>query len=89
MTKNETLTEDMLEQLQQAASQPETITPERLEQWADNPQAIEAFEAYTEDETYGAGAAYNIGICKMNLGDYAGAIEAFNTCEAKGKDAYD
>ena len=46
--------------------------------------AIEDFEAYTEDETYGAGAAYNIGICKMNLGDYAGAIEAFNTCEDKG-----
>ena len=47
-------------------------------------EAIEAFEAYAEDETYGAGAAYNTGICKMNLGDYAGAIEAFNTCEEKG-----
>ena len=47
-------------------------------------EAIEAFEAYAEDETYGAGAAYNIGICKMNLGDYAGAIEAFNSCEEKG-----
>ena len=47
-------------------------------------EAIEAFEAYAEDETYGAGAAYNIGICKMNLGDYAGSIEAFNTCEEKG-----
>ena len=47
-------------------------------------EAIEAFEAYAEDETYGAGAAYNIGICKMNLGDYAGAIEAFTTCEEKG-----
>jgi tetratricopeptide (TPR) repeat protein len=47
-------------------------------------EAIEAFEAYADDETYGAGAAYNIGICKMNLGDYAGAIEAFNTCQAKG-----
>ena len=47
-------------------------------------EAIEAFEAYAEDETYGAGAAYNIGICRMNLGDYAGAIEAFNTCEEKG-----
>ena len=47
-------------------------------------EAIEAFEAYAEDETYGAGAAYNIGICKMNLGDYAGAIEEFNGCEEKG-----
>ncbi len=47
-------------------------------------EAIEAFEAYAEDETYAAGAAYNIGICRMNLGDYAGAIEAFNTCEEKG-----
>ena len=47
-------------------------------------EAIEGFEAYAEDETYGAGAAYNIGICKMNLGDYAGAIEAFTTCEKKG-----
>ena len=47
-------------------------------------EAIEAFEAYADDETYGAGAAYNTGICKMNLGDYAGAIEAFNTCEEKG-----
>jgi len=47
-------------------------------------EAIEAFEAYAEDETYAAGAAYNIGICKMNLNDYTGAIEAFNTCEEKG-----
>lgn len=47
-------------------------------------EAIEAFEAYAEDETYGAGAAYNIGVCKMNSGDYAGALEAFNTCEEKG-----
>ena len=47
-------------------------------------EAIEAFEAYAEDETYAAGAAYNIGICRMNLGDYAGAIEAFNSCEEKG-----
>ncbi len=47
-------------------------------------EAIEAFEAYAEDETYAAGAAYNTGICKMNLGDYAGAIEAFATCEEKG-----
>ncbi len=47
-------------------------------------EAIEAFEAYAEDETYGAGAAYNIGVCRMNSGDYAGAIEAFDTCEEKG-----
>ena len=47
-------------------------------------EAIEGFEAYADDETYGAGAAYNIGICKMNLGDYAGAIEAFTKCEEKG-----
>ena len=46
-------------------------------------EAIEAFEAYAEDETYAAGAQYNIGICKMNMGDYAGAIEAFTACEAK------
>ncbi len=46
-------------------------------------EAVEAFEAYAEDETYAAGAAYNIGICRMNLGDYAGAIEAFTACEAK------
>ncbi len=46
-------------------------------------EAIEAFEAYVEDETYGAGAMYNIGVCKMNSGDYAGAIEAFNACEEK------
>ena len=47
-------------------------------------EAIEAFEAYAENETYGAGAMYNIGVCKMNLGDYAGAVEAFNACEEKG-----
>ena len=46
-------------------------------------EAIEAFEAYAEDETYAAGAQYNIGICKMNMGDSAGAIEAFTACEAK------
>ena len=47
-------------------------------------EAIKAFEAYVNDETYGAGAQYNIAICKMNLGDNAGAIEAFNACEEKG-----
>jgi len=47
-------------------------------------EAIEAFQAYADDETYGAGALYNIGVCKMNLGDYAGAAEAFTTCEGKG-----
>ena len=47
-------------------------------------EAIEAFEAYTDNETYGAGALYNIGVCKMDLGDYAGAVEAFNACEEKG-----
>lgn len=47
-------------------------------------EAIEAFEAYAEDETFGAGAQYNIGVCKMNLGDYAGAIAAFTACEEKG-----
>lgn len=46
--------------------------------------AIEAFTAYAEDKTYGAGAQYNIGVCKMNMEDYAGAIEAFNACESKG-----
>lgn len=47
-------------------------------------EAIEAFQAYAEDETYSAGAQYNIGVCKMNLGDYAGAVEAFSACEEKG-----
>lgn len=47
-------------------------------------EAIEAFQAYTENETYAAAAQYNIGICRMNLGDYAGAVEAFNACEATG-----
>ena len=47
-------------------------------------KAIEAFEAYREDETFGAGAMYNIGICRMNLGEYAAAAEAFEACEEKG-----
>ena len=47
-------------------------------------EAIEAFEAYAEDETFAAGALYNIGVCKMNLSDYAGAYEAFTACEEKG-----
>jgi len=47
-------------------------------------EAVEAFQAYAEDETYGAGAQYNIGVCKMNLGDYAGAVKAFSACEEKG-----
>ena len=47
-------------------------------------EAVEAFQAYVENETYAAGALYNIGVCKMNLGDSAGAIEAFTACEEKG-----
>ena len=47
-------------------------------------EAITAFEAYVNDETYAAGAQYNIGVCRMNQGDYAKAIEAFNASEAKG-----
>lgn len=47
-------------------------------------EAITDFEAYAENETYKAGALYNIGICKMNLEDYAGAGEAFAGCEAAG-----
>ncbi len=47
-------------------------------------EAVEAFQAYAENETYAAGALYNIGVCKMNLGDSAGAIEAFTACEEKG-----
>ena len=47
-------------------------------------EAVEAFQAYAEDETYAAGAQYNIGVCKMNLGDTAGAVEAFTACEEKG-----
>lgn len=47
-------------------------------------EAIADFEAYTDNETYGAGAMYNIGICKMNLKDYAGAAEAFAGCETRG-----
>lgn len=35
-------------------------------------EAVEAFSAYAEDETCGAGAQYNIGICRMNLGDISG-----------------
>lgn len=46
--------------------------------------AIADFEAYTENETYAAGAYYNIGVCKMNSGDFAGGAEAFRTCEEKG-----
>lgn len=46
--------------------------------------AITAFEAYKDNETYGAGAMYNIGYSKMNLGDYAGAVEAFSASEEKG-----
>lgn len=46
--------------------------------------AIDDFEAYTENEAYAAGAYYNIGVCKMNSGDFAGAVEAFKTCEEKG-----
>ena len=47
-------------------------------------EAIEAFEAYADDEAYAAGAMYNIGVCRMNLEDYAGAIEAFTASEEKG-----
>ena len=49
-------------------------------------EAVAAFEAYAEDETYGAGALYNIAICKMNLGDYPAAAAAFTSCEEKGGD---
>ena len=45
--------------------------------------AIEAFEAYVDDETFGAGALYNIGVCQMSLGDYEKAAEAFTKCEEK------
>ena len=47
-------------------------------------EAIKAFEAYVDDETFGAGAQYNIGISKMNMGDFAGAIEAFTASADKG-----
>ncbi len=47
-------------------------------------EAIASFEAYAGDEVYGAGAQYNIGVCRMNLGDYAGAVEAFDACGSKG-----
>ena len=47
-------------------------------------EAIEAFKPYLDDETFGAGAAYNIGICQMNLPDYAAAVESFTVCEEKG-----
>ena len=46
--------------------------------------AIADFEAYTGNETFAAGAWYNIGVCKMNSGDFTGAAEAFKTCEEKG-----
>ncbi len=47
-------------------------------------EAIKAFEPYMEDETYGAGALYNLGICYMNLEDYGKAVEMFNRSEEKG-----
>ena len=47
-------------------------------------EAIAAFEAYQDNETYAAGALYNIGVCKMNLSDLAGAVEAFTACAEKG-----
>ena len=46
-------------------------------------EAIGLFEDYTEDETFGAGALFNIAICYMNLGDYEKAAENFSACEAK------
>lgn len=47
-------------------------------------EAIADFETYAEDETYGAGAMYNIGVCQMSLGDYQAAVDAFTACEDKG-----
>ena len=47
-------------------------------------EAIASFEAYADDEVYGAGAQFNIGICYLNLGKYAEAITAFTACEEKG-----
>jgi len=47
-------------------------------------EAIADFEAYRDNETYGAGAMYNIGVSKMKMADYAGAAEAFDACQEKG-----
>ncbi|MBQ7487697.1 MAG: tetratricopeptide repeat protein [Clostridia bacterium] len=47
-------------------------------------EAIEAFTPYADDETYGAGAMYNIGVCQLNLNDFEAAVEAFSSCEEKG-----
>jgi len=47
-------------------------------------EAIEAFSAYANDETYGAGAMYNTGVCQMNLGEYDKAVKAFTASEELG-----
>lgn len=47
-------------------------------------EAIAEFEAYVDDETYGAGALYNIAICRMSMKDYGGAVEAFTRCVGRG-----
>ena len=46
-------------------------------------EAVKEFEAYADNETYGAGAMYNIGICQMNLGKYADAVSSFTSCVEK------
>ena len=47
-------------------------------------EAITAFEAYLDNETYAAGAYYNIAMCKFGLKDYAGSVEAYTKCEELG-----
>ena len=47
-------------------------------------EAIELFQAYTDDEQYAAGAQYNIGWCRMQQGDYEAAAAAFTACEEAG-----
>ena len=43
-------------------------------------EAIEAFQDYLDDETFGAGAAYNIGVCHMNMGEFETAVQDFTSC---------
>ena len=49
-------------------------------------EAAAVFENYLDSETYGAEAAYYIGICRMSLEDYTGAMDAFDACMEKGGD---
>ena len=47
-------------------------------------EATGTFEVLADNETFGAAAMYNIGICRMKLEDYPAAAQAFTECEEKG-----